>query len=119
MTERSIPVRVTAGERVSHPPGLVVDHAQEFADAWDHLGAVKLDVGHECFVREASHAVLQVEAGRAKEPGALMGRGGLSSVDSVRSDRSGRLTLCDVAFVSSSMFTVFRRVLSTVLSVFV
>ena len=53
------------------------------------------------------------------EPGALMGRGGLSSVDSVRSDRSGSLTLCDVAFVSSSMFTVFRRVLSTVLSVFV
>jgi hypothetical protein len=53
------------------------------------------------------------------ERGALMGRGGLSSVDSVRSDRSGRITLCDVAFVSSSMFTVFRRVLSTVLSVFV
>jgi len=34
--------------------------------AGDHLCAVQLNVGHEGFVRETSHPVFQVEAGRAQ-----------------------------------------------------
>src|SRR6266542_705759 len=53
-----------------HPPGghpaLRLRSRQEFADAWDDLRAVKLDIGHEGLMREASHAVFQVEAGRSK-----------------------------------------------------
>ena len=40
-------------------PGL----AEQFADARDDLTAVQLDVGHELVVRQARHAVLQVEPG--------------------------------------------------------
>src|SRR6266478_647459 len=36
---------------------------QQFADARDDLAAVQLDVGHELVVRQARHAVLQVEPG--------------------------------------------------------
>src|ERR1700694_3941792 len=39
---------------------------QEFANAGDHLCAVKLDIGHEGLMRETSHTVFQVEAGRAE-----------------------------------------------------
>src|SRR6266702_4747666 len=39
---------------------------QEFANAGDHLGAVQLDRGHEGLMRETSHPVFQVEAGRAE-----------------------------------------------------
>jgi hypothetical protein len=41
--------------------------AEQFADARDDLPAVQLDVGHELVVRQARHAVLQVE------PGSLQG----------------------------------------------
>src|SRR5215467_10106330 len=41
--------------------------AEQFADPRDDLAAVQLDVGHELFVCEAGHAVLQVEPGRAKD----------------------------------------------------
>jgi hypothetical protein len=37
--------------------------AEQFADARDDLAAVQLDVGHELVVRQARHAVLQVEPG--------------------------------------------------------
>jgi hypothetical protein len=37
--------------------------AEQFADAGDDLPAVQLDVGHELVVRQARHAVLQVEPG--------------------------------------------------------
>jgi len=40
-------------------PGL----AEQFADARDDLAAVQLDIGHELVVRQARHAVLQVEPG--------------------------------------------------------
>ncbi len=39
---------------------------QEFANAGDHLCAVQLDIGHEGLMRETSHTVFQVEAGRAE-----------------------------------------------------
>src|SRR5882724_6524984 len=39
---------------------------QELADAWDDLGAVQLDVGDECSMRETPHAVFQIEAVRAE-----------------------------------------------------
>ena len=39
---------------------------QEFANAGDHLCAVKLDIGHEGLMRETSHTVFQVEAGRTE-----------------------------------------------------
>src|SRR5712692_3610428 len=39
---------------------------QEFANAGDHLCAVQLDSGHEGLMRETSHTVFQVEAGRAE-----------------------------------------------------
>src|SRR6266566_8970821 len=39
---------------------------QEFANAGDHLCAVQLDIGHEGLMRETSHPVFQVEAGRAE-----------------------------------------------------
>src|SRR6266851_2275836 len=39
---------------------------QEFANAGDHLCTVKLDSGHEGLMRETSHTVFQVEAGRAE-----------------------------------------------------
>ena len=39
---------------------------QEFANTGDHLCAVKLDIGHEGLMRETSHPVFQVEAGRAE-----------------------------------------------------
>src|SRR6266480_4800559 len=39
---------------------------QEFTNAGDHLCAVKLDIGHEGLMRETSHTVFQVEAGRAE-----------------------------------------------------
>jgi hypothetical protein len=46
-----------------HPPGghhaLRLRSRQEFADAWDDLRAVKLDIGHEGLMREASHAVFK------------------------------------------------------------
>jgi SAM-dependent methyltransferase len=37
--------------------------AEQFADARDDLAAVELDVGHELVMRQARHAVLQVEPG--------------------------------------------------------
>jgi hypothetical protein len=37
--------------------------AEQFADARDDLAAVQLDGGHELVVRQARHAVLQVEPG--------------------------------------------------------
>src|ERR1700730_5802103 len=40
--------------------------SQELADAWHDLGAVQLDVGHECFMGQPSHAVFQVEAVRTE-----------------------------------------------------
>ncbi len=40
--------------------------AEQLTDARDDLVAVQLDVGHELFVRQAWHAVLQVEPGGAK-----------------------------------------------------
>src|SRR5258708_20019510 len=39
---------------------------QEVANAGDHLCAVQLDIGHEGLMRETSHTVFQVEAGRAE-----------------------------------------------------
>src|SRR5437016_13036489 len=39
---------------------------QEFANTGDHLCAVKLNIGHEGLMRETSHTVCQVEAGRAE-----------------------------------------------------
>ena len=40
--------------------------AEQFADARDDLVAVQLDVGHELVMRQARHAVLQVEPGGAQ-----------------------------------------------------
>jgi hypothetical protein len=40
--------------------------AEQLADARDDLVAVQLDVGHELFVCQAWHAVLEVEPGGAK-----------------------------------------------------
>src|SRR5260370_26797470 len=39
---------------------------QEFAHAGDHLCAVQLDIRHEGLMRETSHTVFQVQAGRAE-----------------------------------------------------
>src|SRR5258708_33518688 len=39
---------------------------QEFANAGDLLCTVQLDIGHEGLMRETSHTVFQVEAGRAE-----------------------------------------------------
>src|SRR5258708_452052 len=39
---------------------------QEFANTGDHLCTVKLDIGHKGLMRETSHSVFQVEAGRAE-----------------------------------------------------
>ena len=49
---------------------------QEFAGAQDDLRAAKLDVRHEALMREAAHAVFQVEAVRA-EQGEQDGNSGL------------------------------------------
>jgi succinate dehydrogenase/fumarate reductase flavoprotein subunit len=37
--------------------------AEQFADTRDDLTAVQLDIGHELVLRQARHAVLQVEPG--------------------------------------------------------
>ena len=63
-----------ANRRRLHPRGLELGDgpvvprglAEQFADAWDDLAAVHLDVGHELVVRQAWHAVLEVEPGGAK-----------------------------------------------------
>ena len=39
---------------------------QEFADAWDDLGAVQLDAGQEGLMGKTPHAVFQIEAVRAE-----------------------------------------------------
>jgi hypothetical protein len=39
---------------------------QEFANAGDYVSTVQLDRGHEGLMRETSHPVFQVEAGRAQ-----------------------------------------------------
>ena len=58
MSERLSPQEKACG---SNPAS-----AEQLADARDDLVTVQLDVGHELFVGQAGHAVLQVEPGGAK-----------------------------------------------------
>jgi len=51
---------------------------QEFTNAWDDLRTVKLDIRHEGSMREASHGVFQVEAGRTFIPWFPMATGRLA-----------------------------------------
>src|SRR5262245_2614755 len=65
--------------------------AEQLADAGDDLLTVQLDIGDELMVREAGHAVLQVEPGGAKgaEVGGDLLGDGLGGADVERPVRPG------------------------------